>query len=102
MGAAGDGWHRLARWAAVEGAVCALLPCLAGAQTPSLRSDAANADAVCASCHRTIYEHYETTPMGRASGAAMDGLMRGSFTHATSGVHYKIFERNGAGWLSYA
>ncbi len=32
----------------------------------------------------------------------MDGLMEGSFTHAASGVHYKIFERDGAGWLSYA
>jgi Flp pilus assembly protein TadD len=40
--------------------------------------------------------------MARASGLAMDGLMQGSFTHAASGVHYGIFERNGAGWLSYA
>jgi hypothetical protein len=40
--------------------------------------------------------------MARASGAAIDGLMRGSFTHAASGVHYSIFERNGAGWLSFA
>jgi Flp pilus assembly protein TadD len=40
--------------------------------------------------------------MARASGAAMDGLMEGSFTHDASGVHYKIFERDGAGWLSYA
>jgi tetratricopeptide (TPR) repeat protein len=27
--------------------------------------------------------------------------MQGSFTHAASGVHYRIFERDGAGWLSY-
>jgi hypothetical protein len=32
----------------------------------------------------------------------MDGLMEGSFTHEASGVHYRIFERDGAGWLSYA
>jgi tetratricopeptide (TPR) repeat protein len=102
MGAAGEGRYRLARWAAVGGAVCALLPCLVSAQTPASRSAAANADAACAGCHRTIYEHYETTPMARASGAAMDGLMEGSFTHAASGVRYKIFERDGAGWLSYA
>ncbi len=40
--------------------------------------------------------------MARASGPALDGLMQGSFTHAASGVHYMIFERDGAGWLSYA
>ena len=63
---------------------------------------ASSPDAACAGCHRTIYEHYETTPMARASGPAPDGLMEGSFTHAASGVHYRIFERDGAGWLSYA
>jgi tetratricopeptide (TPR) repeat protein len=40
--------------------------------------------------------------MARASGPASDGLMEGSFTHAASGVHYRIFQRDGAGWLSYA
>src|SRR6201987_666666 len=102
MGAAGEGRHRLARWAAVGGAVCALLPFMVSAQTPPSRSAAGNADAACAGCHRTIYEHYEATPMARASGAAMDGLMEGSFTHAASGVHYKVYERDGACRLSYA
>ena len=40
--------------------------------------------------------------MARASGPAMDGLMEGSFTHEASGVHYRISQRDGAGWLSYA
>jgi tetratricopeptide (TPR) repeat protein len=40
--------------------------------------------------------------MARASGAAIGGLMQGSFTHAISGVHYRIFTRQGAAWLSYA
>jgi Flp pilus assembly protein TadD len=40
--------------------------------------------------------------MARASGVAMDGLIEGKFTHAASGVHYRIFRRDGAGWLSYA
>jgi Tfp pilus assembly protein PilF len=40
--------------------------------------------------------------MARASGGAMDGLIEGRFTHAASGVHYRIFKRDGAGWLSYA
>jgi tetratricopeptide (TPR) repeat protein len=67
-----------------------------------LLSLASTPDAVCAGCHRAIYEHYEATPMARASGAAMYGLIEGSFTHAASGVHYRIFERDGAAWLSYA
>jgi predicted CXXCH cytochrome family protein len=40
--------------------------------------------------------------MARASGPAMDGLIEGSFTHEASGVHYHIFKRDGASWLSYA
>jgi tetratricopeptide (TPR) repeat protein len=74
-------------------------PVMAAATEPP---PSASTDAACAGCHRAIYEHYETTPMARASGPAMDGLMEGSFAHRASGVHYRIFERNGAGWLSYA
>ena len=40
--------------------------------------------------------------MARASGPAMDGLIEGAFTHEASGVHYRVFERDGAGRLSYA
>jgi Tfp pilus assembly protein PilF len=63
---------------------------------------ATSPDAACAACHRTIYEHYEATPMAGASGSAMEGLMEGNFLHAASGVQYHIFKRGGAGWLSYA
>lgn len=63
---------------------------------------ASSPDAACAGCHRTIYEHYEATPMARASGPAMAGLMEGSYTHEASGVHYRIFARDGTAWLSYA
>src|SRR6202012_6096645 len=62
---------------------------------------ATSPDALCAACHRTIYKHYEATPMALASGPAMEGLMEGSFLHAASGVQYHIFPREGAGWLSY-
>ncbi len=65
-------------------------------------STSASPDAACAECHHAIYKQYEMTPMARASGPALDGLMQGSFTHAASGVHYRIFERDGVGWLSYA
>ncbi len=39
--------------------------------------------------------------MAQASGAAIDGLLPGEFTHAASGVHYRLFLRDGRAWLSY-
>ena len=99
MGAAQEGRHRLRRCAAVGGLWA--LSWVAGAQAVS-PSAAAIPDAACAGCHRSIYKHYEASPMARASGAALGGLIEGSFTHAASDVHYKIFERDGAAWLSYA
>jgi predicted CXXCH cytochrome family protein len=61
----------------------------------------ANPDRVCASCHTEIYEKYEHTPMARASGTAMDGLLQGGFFHAASGIRYKVFSRDGRAWMSY-
>ena len=79
------------------------IPVRAAAVPPAQAHVAATSpDAACAACHRKIYEHYEATPMARASGPAMEGLMDGSFLHAASGVQYHIFQREGAGWLSYA
>jgi predicted CXXCH cytochrome family protein len=60
-----------------------------------------NLDAICASCHREIYEKYERTPMARASGTAVEGLLQGGFLHAASGVRYKVFSRDGRAWMSY-
>jgi hypothetical protein len=62
---------------------------------------AENPDAACAGCHREIYDSYQRTPMAQASGAAIDGLLPGEFTHAASGVHYRLFVRDGRAWLSY-
>lgn len=96
-------WMAAALWGAALTASIwgtrAAKPVMAAATEPLIP---ASTDAACAGCHRAIYEHYETTPMARASGPAMDGLMEGSFAHAASGVRYRIFERDGAGWLSYA
>src|ERR1700761_3883049 len=58
-------------------------------------------DAVCAKCHQKIYDSYQATPMARASGAAVEGLLPGEFTHALSGVHYRLFLRDGRAWLGY-
>lgn len=108
MGAGGEGRLGFPRW--VVGRIvlgCAMLAVFCGgarapvaAAPPAVESN--HADAACAGCHRAIYEQYEATPMARASGPAMDGLIEGSFTHAASGVGYRIFKRDGAGWLSYA
>jgi predicted CXXCH cytochrome family protein len=58
-------------------------------------------DAVCADCHKQIYESYKKTPMARGSGAAENDLLQGSFFHAASGIHYKVYLRDGRAWMSY-
>lgn len=62
---------------------------------------AQNPDAVCASCHREIYENYERTPMAQGSGNAVGGLLSGGFLHAASGIRYKVFLRDGKAWMSF-
>src|SRR6201996_441247 len=62
---------------------------------------AENPDIKCAACHKEIYDSSQATPMARASGAAIDGLLPGEFTHALSGVRYRLFLRDGRAWLSY-
>jgi Tetratricopeptide repeat/Cytochrome c554 and c-prime len=66
-----------------------------------LAARAENPDTVCARCHQKIYDSYQRTPMAHASGAAAEGLLPGEFTHALSGVHYRLFLRDGRAWLSY-
>jgi predicted CXXCH cytochrome family protein len=58
-------------------------------------------DAVCASCHRDIYERYRTTPMAHASGRASEGFIPADFRHAASGVHYVVAEQNSRVWMNY-
>jgi hypothetical protein len=68
---------------------------------PRVSSISPNPDAVCFGCHKEIYEKYERTPMARGSGAAADGLLRGGFLHAVSGIRYSVFLRDGKAWMSY-
>jgi len=58
-------------------------------------------DQACAQCHQKIFDSYKKTPMAQASGLAVDGLLPGEFTHAASGVRYRLFLRDGRAWLSY-
>jgi predicted CXXCH cytochrome family protein len=39
--------------------------------------------------------------MARGSGLAINGFIQGGFLHATSGVRYKVFLRDGGVWMSY-
>ncbi len=48
----------------------------------------------CAGCHADIYKSYRATVMASASGAAVDGLTTGEFTHKASGIHYRVFEQS--------
>ncbi len=66
--------------------VCALLVLLAWSKGRAQASP----DAVCAGCHRTIYDNYEQTPMARGSGPAGPALLPGEFSHAASGIRYAL------------
>jgi hypothetical protein len=61
----------------------------------------AAADATCAPCHAEIYRKYLDSPMANASGPARDRLITGEFTHAPSGVHYKVSRERDEGWLTF-
>lgn len=58
-------------------------------------------DARCAACHRAIYDSWKKTPMAQASGPAAEGFIPADFTHAASGVHYRMTLEHGQVWLSY-
>jgi len=58
-------------------------------------------DAVCAGCHRKIYDEWKRTPMANASGPAAEGFIPADFTHAASGVHYRMILDEGQMWLTY-
>jgi predicted CXXCH cytochrome family protein len=58
-------------------------------------------DRACAKCHKNIYERCKRTPMARGSGIASDGLIEGGFTHAASGIRYKLIQRDGQAWMIY-
>lgn len=61
-----------------------------------------DADAVCAKCHLDIYKQYLGTPMANASGEAKDKLISDRFSEPASATAYRIFQEDGAAWLSYS
>ena len=64
-------------------------------------SAAEKPDAVCAGCHRAIYDRYEATAKARGSGAAVNAVEPGKFLHQASGVEYRVFLREGSAWMSF-
>jgi hypothetical protein len=58
-------------------------------------------NVACEPCHQEIYERYRKTPMANASGAATDGFLPGDFTHAVSGVSYRMVEQDGRVYLKF-
>jgi len=55
----------------------------------------------CRQCHETIVDSYSRTAMARTSGAALPGIIEGSYEHAPSGVAYRILPRGQTGILTY-
>jgi tetratricopeptide (TPR) repeat protein len=68
---------------------------------PANASVAIPGNEACASCHAEIYKNYQNTVMARASGPAAEGLISGEFNDKTSGVRYRVYERDGKVWMSY-
>ncbi len=106
---------RLGNWFVMCGIVCLLemagllmvdgrLPAVAAGLSASHAQSAvamADPNAVCAGCHRAIYDRYRSTPMAHASGAPADGFLPARFTHAVSGVSYRIEQSDGRVWLDF-
>ena len=55
--------------------------------------------AVCAGCHRAIFETYQATGMARSSGAVTAIETEGRFAH--SGTGYQVYRQGGASWFGF-
>lgn len=80
---------------------------LSGASPQTLPQTASSASNVpgneaCASCHSEISKSYANTVMATASGDAADGFVAGGFDDKESGVRYRVFQRDGREWMSFA
>lgn len=81
--------------------LCVLcLPLLSGAQTTQPTSIRV-ADAECRKCHKDIYDRYLSTPMARASGAAEENFVPGSFLHDHSNTEYTVSNKTGKPELTF-
>lgn len=77
---------------------------VASAQLSAPSAISANAyvgNEVCARCHASTTDSYSRTNMAHASGPAAENFIPTDFTHAKSGVHYRIYREDGRLWLSF-
>ncbi len=56
-------------------------------------------DKACIQCHAAIVTSYQKTSMARGSGLALQALSTGTFTNQTSGVTYKVSQKDGVAYL---
>jgi predicted CXXCH cytochrome family protein len=68
---------------------------------PSPPSNSAPGNEACQKCHSEIATTYAQTAMARASGPATDQLIPADFTHAASGVHYRVYAENNSAMLAF-
>jgi predicted CXXCH cytochrome family protein len=71
------------------------------ANAPASATTTSPGTEACAKCHSAIAASYSQTAMARASGQAIDQLMPADFTHAASGVHYRVYAENNAAMLAF-
>jgi predicted CXXCH cytochrome family protein len=75
---------------------------VADAATPNAPTPVRQADAVCASCHREIFNKYLKTFMANASGVALDRWLPGSYHEPGANIDYQFAQQNGAAWMSFS
>ncbi len=71
------------------------------AQPKATVTSVQQADAVCAKCHKDIFNKYVRTPMANASGLAMDHAISGTVDQGTAGLRYSVLLDGGELWLTY-
>ena len=69
-------------------------------------ASAETASEACAACHAAIYKSYMRTPMATSSGRVGAGgfqekFSRGEFSHALSGVSYRVYRDAGQALFSF-
>src|SRR3984957_3102986 len=64
-------------------------------------SATAPGNEACAKCPSDLSASYSQTARARASGPAIDQLTPADFTHAASGVHYRVYAENNAAMLAF-
>ena len=82
-------------------AFVAFAPDPKGVATEAESAAPGDPDAVCASCHQTIYRQYRESAMARGSGPAPQGFLPADFFHKESGIQYRITAKDNHVYLSY-